>query len=431
MGDGRARRVALALAFALALPAPILAPLAVDSAVAWRSGFALTSAADAGLALAAAVSTLAGLGLLVSREGRTFARARRAKAIAFAVSVLVGLGLAEVGARVVSGRTTARSFHRREPRRTFEFHPDAELMPGVPGIVTHYTTNARGVRGPELPATREEAKRILCLGGSTTECVYLDDDATWPALLGRAVSASGTKVWVGNAGISGFTSAQDLRFAREGDLMDEIDALVVMTGLNDLVSFLVERGSPPLWRRTELAVQAHLAWSRTFHPADALHFDQGGFLIDETGRGIVRLRANRHQQGAPIVAMPDLAAPLADFAGRVRGIAEAARAHHVRPIFVTQTAVWKPGLSPRASALCWLGWAKWLGGYVSIEGLAQGIAAYDERVLATCRELGVECVDLASLNGNEACFYDDCHFTQEGAREVARILAAWLAAHPL
>ncbi len=37
----------------------------------------------------------------------------------------------------------------------------------------------------------------------------------------------------------------------------------------------------------------------------------------------------------------------------------------------------------------------------------------------------VEFVDLSSLNGQPQYFCDDCHFTEAGAREVARIVADW------
>jgi hypothetical protein len=53
---------------------------------------------------------------------------------------------------------------------------------------------------------------------------------------------------------------------------------------------------------------------------------------------------------------------------------------------------------------------------------------FNERLLEICAELGVEVVDLSSMNAVEAYFYDDCHFTEAGAREVARLVHRYLSA---
>ena len=38
-----------------------------------------------------------------------------------------------------------------------------------------FSTNSQGLRGPEF--SKEGDYRILCIGGSTTKCLYLDDRA--------------------------------------------------------------------------------------------------------------------------------------------------------------------------------------------------------------------------------------------------------------
>ena len=59
--------------------------------------------------------------------------------------------------------------------------------------------------------------------------------------------------------------------------------------------------------------------------------------------------------------------------------------------------------------------------------MAEGIQSYNDALLATCRSQGAECVDVAArLPKNQSIFWDDAHFTAEGARQIAEILAAFL-----
>ena len=45
-------------------------------------------------------------------------------------------------------------------------------------------------------------------------------------------------------------------------------------------------------------------------------------------------------------------------------------------------------------------------------------------------ELGVDYVDLSQMSGRPEFLYDDCHFNEEGAREVSKRVADYLLAHP-
>jgi len=48
-----------------------------------------------------------------------------------------------------------------------------------------------------------------------------------------------------------------------------------------------------------------------------------------------------------------------------------------------------------------------------------------DRLLKVCSDCQVECMDLASeMDGNETYFYDDLHFNEAGARQVAEVIAA-------
>ncbi|HEX4957294.1 MAG TPA: SGNH/GDSL hydrolase family protein, partial [Lacibacter sp.] len=70
----------------------------------------------------------------------------------------------------------------------------------------HYSRNALGFRGPMPPDSIHHLNSVICIGGSTTECRFLSDDQTWPALLQQQLKDSVPRLWINNAGIDGHST---------------------------------------------------------------------------------------------------------------------------------------------------------------------------------------------------------------------------------
>src|SRR5438067_380709 len=127
-----------------------------------------------------AVLAMLGATLLVPSVRRFYGR--RAMQLWVALAALLVLGLvAELAAAALLPDPERTVFHRKRPGSYEVRCPPLATMPGIHDG-TRYTINSRGVRGPELPS-RDAAYRILCVGCQTTECLFLDDDETWPHLL--------------------------------------------------------------------------------------------------------------------------------------------------------------------------------------------------------------------------------------------------------
>ena len=92
--------------------------------------------------------------------------------------------------------------------------------------------------------------------------------------------------------------------------------------------------------------------------------------------------------------------------------------------FATQPTVWRDNLSPQAESLLWFGWMG-DGRCLSVDKMRVGMRQFNEAMISTANEISVPYVDLSSLDGNEALFIDDCHFSEAGGREVARSIAEW------
>lgn len=425
------KRALIAAAAIVVVPALLL----VDVGIAAARGWAFESRVDAVACLAASALLASAVFALAVHPLRGLLANCWAQCILLTTAISFSLVLVEAALALVSANLVEPPYHRRWPDIEMTFDPDPTVMPGVSGH-KRFVTNSLGIRGPEFPP-RDAAYRILCLGGSTTECAYLNQDETWPGLVMQQINHAHTTqpVWVGNAGISGFSSTHHVRFAEESELMDEIDCLVVLVGVNDLGRIL-EAGELEVDR---LRLEARYECIRPFWSYSALRglsrqlvnrYAMGitTHAEDSQGHNYTLRRAER--AAAPKQApLPDLTAALDEYDRRIARIIAACRRRNVRPVFLSQPTLWSSDLAPPVESLLWLGWSQ-SGDYLPADRLRQGIDRYNETLAAACRRHNVEFVDLSDLEGDTEFFYDDCHFTEAGARAVARRVSDSLMACP-
>ena len=313
----------------------------------------------------------------------------------------------------------------RQPTRFHLFPPnlDWQLEPknlrGVSGL-TVFSTNSLGVRAAELP--KPSVPRVWCVGGSTTECLYLDDKETWPALLEKRLSTPSRPLWIGNAGRSGYSSVEHAHFLETSPLLRSGDLVLLLVGINDLQHFCFAKRSPadyasafvsrrPLWQRSasyDLLRFVSLSWKQPTQDSQASFY--------------ASLRARRSQATAMNMA-PPLETAAASYRERLRRIVSTCKRRRLRLLVLSQPVLWREDLPPEECALLWFGGAA-DGTYYSAEAMAKGMAAFNRVLLEVAEEADAPVIDIARrLNGRPEYFYDDCHFTEAGAAAVASELA--------
>lgn len=364
-----------------------------------------------------------------------------------AVSVGVPLLIAEF----VLQRLSADRYYVLPPGLVQRFHPVPETMPGVSGPSV-FSVNSMGTRGSGW--SDEHEFRILAVGGSTTECLYLDDTEAWPYLLEQRVNeefGDGT-AWVGNVGRSGHNTRNHILQVDKllGQLPD-IDVLILMIGINDLALRLLHEADfvplsdesreyrqklfyrsfaviPPM--EPELPFLQRLAiWQqiRKFKKV-VIEPESDDNAQDKSGEIYKQWRSFRQSAPAYRDELPDLTIALSEYAQNIDTIIAKANEHGVNVMLLTQPSLYKDGLDKKLADLLWFGgvdnfMAAPGSEYYSVRAMQRGLDAYNDVLLSACDRPGVSCVDLASqLPKDTTVFYDDVHLNESGARQVADLI---------
>ncbi len=354
--------------------------------------------------------------------------------------LVFGLAVGELTVSLVYPRP--QEFYVRRPNLHRTFSPLPDVMPGVSGP-TRFITNSLGIRGDEFAESQQY--RILAVGGSTTECVYLDQDRAWPSLVQRTlVEATGLRAWVGNVGVSGHNTRDHIAYLKYLlPSYPRIDAVVLLVGINDFTirtshadydphylerpgveqevlrkSFYMRpsRFEPVLFRKTALwnlglQIQTYFSGPRQ----------------DRRGEVYGKWRSDR-RQATLVDRLPDLESGLGEFRRNLNALADLAAARGVRLVFLTQPFLWRDNLTPREADLLLMGRVAPNPGetgmrYYTVRALMEGMGQYNRTTLEVCRARGIECLDLAAqVSRSLDNFFDDVHFSDGGAKTVARIV---------
>ena len=359
-------------------------------------------------------------------------------------TIVVLLLCAEVGLRIF--------YHSgpflRVPGKHAVFQTTEQVTPGIAPGKKLFSVDNVGLRGPNLPRNADALYKIIALGGSTTECLYLDDSEDWPQLLMNELNRQPAKprVWVGNAGFSAHTTVHHLKVLQNLPIFDKAQMLILMIGINDLQDYLAREGTATdslldedattfvdkLRRRT----YSHSAF---FHRSEIYQVIDQTFRRDQlTGQGMDPAWYGSHRKQrveSKVLPLPDLGLGVAEYRRRILALSRECRNKQLRCLFTTQPVMWRDGLSPDEQRLLWFGWIGPMDkpkGYVAAGDLARAMNAYNQTLLDTCAQSGLECYDLASFVPKDtSALFDDCHFNENGARLVAHLLALYLHSRPL
>lgn len=307
-----------------------------------------------------------------------------------------------------------------------------QINPKLDAVIVN-TRNHLGFRGANLPADTGSLLKIVTVGGSATECHFLNDDKTWPYLLGKALADSLGRCWLNNAGFDGHSTYGHIILLNDHVKQLRPSAVVFLAGINDVEANsptfhdnLNTRGGKVGWR--------HYLFENSEVLNVALTFFRGwrSQRFNNTTDELLVLDSVRRQPLSEGVMRARLAAQepfLAGYRSRLEQLADTCLAWHILPVFLTQPDQFGAGRDPVTGADLELFPVDGPDAAMNGELLWEMLERYNDVVRSVCAERGLPMVDLARLMPkNSLYFYDMTHFTNQGAAEVSRLLSGPLSA---
>ncbi len=286
--------------------------------------------------------------------------------------------------------------------------------------------NSIGYRGPDPVSNPESVYEIFAVGGSTTHSARQSDGIDWPAQLGDRLARVYANTWLDNAGLEGHSSFGH-RFLLEQDLLARKPEMILfMIGLNDR-----GRGRERIWdvqqkpesqslldrvvAKSEVLSTALVLWRvRRAERQGLRHFE---FELDD----LPVVDRSKEDPAAAVRGMFEKGYVDA-YRERVRKLVDLCQGAGVEPVLVTQPVLFGDGIDPRTGVE--IGDRDWGKGVSASFGWAT-LEVYNRVTLEVAQERGVHAIDLASaVPKDSSLYYDWVHFTNEGSRVVAELVAA-------
>lgn len=295
--------------------------------------------------------------------------------------------------------------------------------PKLDSLIIH-TRNGLGFRGPDTTKGFSQMFSIFTVGGSTTECHFLSDGKTWPARLQALLTNKRNDVWVGNAGLDGHSTYGHKILLDDYIISMHPKMVIFLTGVND-----IEYDGPSFFEKmnTKGAYPGFVRW--VFKNSEIAN------IVVNLWRGGKAQRFNNTTQEARIPGAAGFLNMseeqindrlrkqkpyLVAYRERLEKLADACISNHIVPVFLTQPCLYGPGTDSLTHVN--LMEAKVEEG-MNGELLYRLLALYNNQVKAVCREKKLTCIDLAAeMPRNSLYYYDQSHYTNEGAERIAHIV---------
>jgi len=316
------------------------------------------------------------------------------------------------------------------------FYPNKTILNGITGL-SHFSINGLGYRSPLIKDKNDEF-RILVIGGSTTECLYLDDMETWPYLIMEKLpnALDNKRPITMNIGKSGHNTRDHILQLKHLSDSYEPDLVIMMLGFNDALLKLSKRW---VWKPFD---EDSYDQSKTFSSTNEYNL-KSTFIYnslstinkkylnniepqDTLGNTLQKQRENRLFSTSYIHNKPDFTEALIDYENNINTIIKISRDKNIPIILITQPYLYKEQMTDEENSALWMT-TDFNGNYYQTEFMISTLEKYNSKLLSICQAKNTSCYDIEktipkSLN----FFYDDVHFNENGADLVANLISNYI-----
>ncbi len=318
------------------------------------------------------------------------------------------------------------------------FSGQTRIEEGLPTMkgVAKYTMNNLGYRGDPLAQPKPANEyRIFMVGGSTTIQLAADDSEVTTRFLQTELAARlpGPRVFkVYNAGKVGDRSFDHVAMIVHRIVHLQPDAIILLAGINDLRAASVgntdylmmkARADVDLDRTTlvKLLATEFQIPRRLYALAQKVKTKTDREIFEgvaETTNLKEKVAARKAKTVSDDIPKTNVSA----FRENLLTIAGVARAHGIRLVMMTQASSWMSKIDPQVKEWHWAT----LGGdtLFAEERMEEALEKYNDATRALASEQHLDLVDAHRLLPKSLeYFFDDCHYTTKGNRDLALKLA--------
>lgn len=306
------------------------------------------------------------------------------------------------------------------------------------------TTNNLGFQGRNYD-DKTKQYRIFAVGGSTTACDLIATPFTWPVVLDSLLLDKSSGLWVNNAGFSGHTSFGHQILLEDILLGFQPDMVLLMAGAND-------RGLSNLSIKDTYIFKPQRS-SKEYSWKGKIYF----FLTDNSKilstiinlkrasaarnnvwdyKGFYNLDSLKTIEPVPVAIRDSILQAykpkfIPDYKSRIQKFVETCEQNKIQPVLLTQPILYdtltdaKTGINLAAIRHDFK-MSEQLGIKLdAVDGLTEKalLELHNEAVREVAAENNLPLIDLAAkMPKGFTYFYDPIHFTEEGCKEVARIV---------
>ncbi|MEM3074856.1 MAG: SGNH/GDSL hydrolase family protein [Candidatus Pacearchaeota archaeon] len=322
-------------------------------------------------------------------------------------------------------------FYVWPPNYEYLFHPNSSIFRGISGE-SHFTINRFGYRGDEIKSHDNEY-RILIIGGSTSECLYLDNNETWAFLLMKKLNKTidNKKVVTMNIGKSGHGLRNNILALKYLPDYYEPDLIILLTGANDVLFRLSMQEAWKPFNESEsnntesytFSVSPGYSWKSTLIYKIYKTIDLKFKKVkpqDSTGNTLVENRLKRQNAKIWINETPDLNLALEDYKKNLERFIELSKEKNSALLFMTQPYLYKENMTPEEDASLWMTY-DFGDTYFPTKTMMHLMEEFNKVLLEVCEDnKDIYCIDLEQKVPKTLDYmYDDMHFNENGASFVS------------
>ncbi len=380
-----------------------------------------------------------------SDRPRWFRRHPRAALLLFTLVLVLGLlkgadallGLKDPNKEPDKVPISTRSIRLKEhkPLMDITARPSDEYMKTVDGLVQkayRFRADENAFVMPSMVHQRADAT-IVFLGGSTTECIYVDEELRFAYLAGRRLEeATGLKINSCNGGVSGNVTLHSVNILLNKVVPLGPRAVAMMHNVNDLVTLLY---MGTYWSdhfsRSLITVGPDGDPRRSFsQKLRCMGYDFCDAFVPNLTRRIQSLGVRAgggwdewsQVRGRKIDY--DAAALAAQFERSLRAFVALCRVYDIQPVLMTMSS----RLTDKPDAIVLDGVAQVFGTRDGYAGFKAGFDRFNQTIRDVGRSENVPVIDLAAkIPQDNRHMYDAVHFNDHGSTVAAGIIAKEMA----